>query len=49
MQCLFIGSLRIQDCLLRPGIHADAGGGQGAEVELKLRWNSPYVEGWLYH
>jgi 6-phosphogluconate dehydrogenase len=43
------GALRLQDRQLRPGLHADAGGGQGIRLEPQLRRHRPDVARRLHH
>ena len=43
------GPLRVQDRLLRAGLHADARGGQGARLEPELRRHRPHVARRLHH
>ena len=42
-------ALRLEDRQLRTGLHADARGGQGIQVELELRWHRPHVARRLHH
>ena len=43
------GPVRLQDRLLRPGLHAHARGGQGARLEPQLRRRRPHVARRLHH
>ncbi|MCK7479277.1 MAG: hypothetical protein M0C28_19375 [Candidatus Moduliflexus flocculans] len=43
------GALRLQDRLLRPGLHAHARGGQGVRLEPQLRRHRPDVARRLHH
>jgi hypothetical protein len=42
-------AVRLEDCLIRPGVHADARGRQEIWLEIKLRRHRLDVARWLYH